>query len=126
MLINHDHTKVAVCRTCYEVYRRLDNLREKADRTAGDEEARASPSTLMPLPLSAPSKRRQELLASIDATAASGRRAAAAEACAVALRAEVAEMLKDVDARTGKLGIEAGIIWRRRLRYAHYVGFPGI
>lgn len=112
---------MAVCRTCYEVYRRLDSLREKADRAAGGGEARASSSTLSPLPLPSSSKGRQELLASIDATAASGRRAAAAEAGAVALRAEVAEMLKDVDARTGKLGVEAGIIWRRRLRCARYL-----
>lgn len=106
--------QVAVCRTCYEVYRRLDKLREKSDR--GEGKTRKSSAPLSPLPLPAPSKGRQEVLASIDATAASGKRAAAAEAGAVALRAEVAEMLKDVDARTGKLGSEAGIIWRRRLR----------
>lgn len=104
--------QVAVCRVCYEVYRRLDNLREKARTSAS--------SALSPLLLPALSKGRQEtLLASIDAAAASRRRAAAAEAGAVFLRAEVAEMLKDVDARTGRLGTEAGIIWRRRLRYAH-------
>lgn len=40
-----------------------------------------------------------------------------AEAGAVNLREQVEEMLKDVDARSGKLGIEAGIVWRRRLRY---------
>eukprot|EP00903_Cladosiphon_okamuranus_P013945 g12971.t1 len=57
----------------------------------------------------------EEVLASIDATAASGRRAAAAEAGAVALRVEVAEILENVDARTGKLGIEAGKVWRKRL-----------
>lgn len=115
--------QVVVCRTCYEVYRRLDNLREKAERTAVVGEARPPSLTLSPLPLPAPSKGQQELLASIDATAASGRRAAAAEAGAIALSAEVAEMLRDVDSRTGKLGIEAGIIWRRRLRYA-YSFFP--
>lgn len=32
------------------------------------------------------------------------------------LREEVGEMLKDVDARAGKPGVEAGIPWRRRLR----------
>lgn len=105
-----------MCRTCYDVYRRLDNLREKARTSAS--------STLSPLTLPAQSNGRQELLASIDATAASGRRAAAAEAGAVALRAEVAEMLRDVDARTGGLGTEAGILWRRRLRYEHWSSSP--
>lgn len=88
-----------MCRTCYDVYRHLDKLREQLDDTG----ARRSSGS--------------NVLAKVDATAASGRRAAAAEVGAANLRADVTAMLKDVDARTGRLGIEAGIIWRRRLRY---------
>lgn len=113
-------TQVTVCRRCYEVYRRLDKLREKADRAAGETGAARGSSSLVsspPLPLSLPSKGRG-LLASVDATVAGGRRAPAAEAGGVnLLRKEVEDMLKDVDARAGKLGIEAGIARRRRLRY---------
>lgn len=88
-----------MCRVCYEVYRRLDSLRDEADRTGTRKSSRF------------------DILANIDATAASGRRAAAAEVGAATLSAEVEAMLKDVDAGAGnKLGIEAGIIWRRRLR----------
>lgn len=111
------HHQVAVCRRCYEVYRRLDKLRESTDHTAGKTEDReSSPLSSLPLPFSS---KGQGLLASVDATVASGRRAAAVGAGALALREEVAEMLKDVDARAGKLGNEAGIVWRRRLRYVH-------
>ncbi|CAN0229535.1 unnamed protein product, partial [Ectocarpus fasciculatus] len=110
--------KVAVCRACYEVYRRLDKLRERGGgRTAdaaGDRGSSSSSSSSLPLPLPS-SKGRKDSLAGIDATASSGRRAAAAEAGAATLREEVGEMLKDVDARAGKPGVEAGIPWRRRL-----------
>ena len=109
-----------MCEACNEVYRRLDKLREKANRAAGgvgEAWGSSSPLSSRP-PFSVPSGGGQELLADIEATAASGRRAAAAEASAATLRAEVTEMLRDVDARAGKLGIEAGILWRRRLRYA--------
>lgn len=108
-----------MCRACHEVYRRLDKLREKANRASGgsgQEAAWGSSSILSSSKsLQVPSKGR-ELLADIDAAAASRRRAAAAEAGAATLSAEVAEMLRSVDARAGKLGIEAGILWRRRLR----------
>lgn len=87
---------------CYDAYRRLDKLREEADRTG----ARKSSGG--------------DSLAKIDATVASGRRAAAAEIGAMGLSADVTAMLKGVDARTGKLGIEAGIVWRRRLRCGCY------
>lgn len=92
-----------MCRRCHDAYQRLDRLRWEADctsaRTAG---------------LSG----NGGILARVDATAVRDRRTAAAEAGAATLSAEVTALLKDVDARTGKLGTEAGIIWRRRLRYA--------
>ncbi|CBJ26157.1 hypothetical protein Esi_0021_0147 [Ectocarpus siliculosus] len=113
------YREVAVCRACYDVYRRLDKLRERGGgRTAdaagdrGSCSSSSSSSSSLPLPSS---KGRRDSLAGIDATASSGRRAAAAEAGAVTLREEVGEMLKDVDARAGKPGVEAGIPWRRRL-----------
>ncbi|CAM9358158.1 unnamed protein product [Ectocarpus sp. 13 AM-2016] len=110
------YREVAVCRACYDVYRRLDKLRGRgggctAD-AAGYRASSSSSSSSLPLPAS---KGRRDSLAGIDATASSGRRAAAAEAGAVTLREEVGEMLKDVDAKAGKLGVEAGIPWRRRL-----------
>lgn len=89
-----------MCRTCYDVYRRLDKLREDLDRR-GVRRCSCSNAT-----------------AKIGATALAGRRAAA-EVSAVTLSAEVTAMLKDVDARAGKLGVEAGIPWRRRLRCVH-------
>ncbi|CAM9729470.1 unnamed protein product, partial [Ectocarpus sp. 4 AP-2014] len=111
------YREVAVCRACYDVYRRLDKLRERGGgRTADAAGDRASSSSLSSTSLPLPSpKGRRDSLAGIDATAFSGRRAAAAEVSAATLREEVGEMLKDVDARAGKPGVEAGIPWRRRL-----------
>ncbi len=112
-----------MCRACSEAYRRLDRLREEVNRAAGGggrQAAGGSSSWSSGKSLPVPSKG-GELLADIDAAAASRRRAAAAEAGAATLSAEVAEMLRNVDARAGKLGIEAGILWRRRLRWVPFL-----
>lgn len=94
--------QVLVCRACYDVYRRLDQLRGKADRV-GDRHGVSS---------------KHSVLLDSSPTGGQRRRGAAAEAGAARLNADLAAMLRDVDARCGKLGIEAGIIWRRRLRYS--------
>ena len=84
-----------MCRSCYDVYRRLDKLRDGSTRGG----VRGS--------------------GGLDALAMApgGRRAAAVEVGAATLNAEVTAMLQDVHARTGRSGNDASIIWRRRLRY---------
>lgn len=85
-----------MCHSCYDVYRRLDKLRGNSTRVG----VRGGSGGLDAL-----------------ATIASGRRAAAAEVGAASLNEEVTAMLRDVHARAGKSGIDASIMWRRRLRY---------
>lgn len=104
--------QVAVCRTCYDVYRRLDKLRERASRaTARGASLLRGSSSSSSLP--SPSLKQQQglLNSNLDVKVA-------AEASAVTLRADVSAMLQDVDARASKPRItEAGILWRRRLRF---------
>lgn len=60
------------------------------------------------------------MLPVMEGIAESNRRAAAAEVSAMKLGTEVAAMVKEVNARTGRLGIEAGKSWRRILRCVRY------
>lgn len=92
-----------MCRTCYEVYRRLDKLREQVDRSRGGQERWGV-----------------DMLPVMEGIAESNRRAAAAEVSAVKLGKEVAAIVKEVSARTGKPGIQAGKSWRRILRCVSY------
>lgn len=94
--------QVRVCRTCYDVYRRLDSARAGVNHVPDDVTKTSV----------------QESLASIDTNPAGSIRGAAAAAGAARLSADLTAMLRDVDTKSGKLGIEAGIIWRRRLRYS--------
>lgn len=99
-----------MCRTCYDVYRRLDKLRERADRTGLLQGSSSFPSLLPSI-----SKRQQGL--QVSSTEVN----AAAEVGALTLRAEVAKILEDVDARASKPRItEAGILWRRRIRFGRH------
>lgn len=84
-----------MCHTCYDVYRRLDRLRDDVSRGGVRGSGGLDALTMV----------------------ASGRRAAAAEVGAATLNAEVTAMLRDVHERAGKSGIDASILWRRRLRY---------
>lgn len=92
-----------MCRTCYDIYRRLDKLREQVGRSRGAQERRGV-----------------DMLPVMEGIAERNRRAAAAEISAVELGEEVAAIVKEVNARTGKPGIQAGKSWRRILRCVSY------
>lgn len=91
-----------MCRTCYDVYRRLDQLRGKVGRANCRDSGSLSHTDLLSREGSSYTSSAQHLTD--------------AEAGAARLSADLTAMLSSVDARSGKLGIEAGIIWRRRLR----------
>lgn len=90
-----------MCRACYDTYRKLDNSRGDVGRESHSESGSSKPNGLS---------------GTSSSNICSPQRLAASEAGAARLSADLTAMLKDVDARSGKLGIEAGIIWRRRLK----------
>lgn len=89
-----------MCRTCYDIYGRLDQLR-------GEVSNRQDSESLSPIDI---------LSRKGSGYTRNAQRQAAANVGAAKLSADLNAMLRDVDARSGKLGIEAGVIWRRRLR----------